>query len=129
MDVPSGCSHTPVLRYDHIGDSFPLPPRLVGGATDKGLPAFREDMPSRPSYVPRLSDSLSSLPPAITSTRPVRPSSYHDPYSAGHRAVSRSNTGEPPLSLVPMNNLIAHHPFPRDVQDEEVLRVFMPRLE
>lgn len=99
-------SHVQTTRYDHQG------------------------------YLPRFSDGLGDLPPVTHNSepqtaraRPTRPVSYHDPYSAGHRAIPRSNSNEPPPSLVPMNNLIAHHPFHRDAQDEQVLRVFMPRLE
>ena len=132
-----GYSHPPTLRYDHHGDGLAFPPRYPGGANDKGHPALREDVPSRPGYVPRVTNGLSNLPPVahnagppvIAKPRTTRPASYHDAYSAGHRTIPRPNAEEPPLSLVPMNNLIAHHPFPRDVQDEQVLRVFMPRLE
>jgi len=137
MDVSSGCSHAPTSRYDHHGESFAIPPRYAGGANDNPYPAFREEISSQPGYVLRHTDSLSNLPPVtynasppvIPKPRPTRPASYHDHYSAGHRAIPRSNTDEPPLSLVPMDNLIAHHPFPRDVQDEQVLRVFLPHLE
>lgn len=135
MVISFGYSHAPAPHYDHHGDSLAFPPRYVGGGTsDKVYPGFREDTPPRPGYVPRLTDSPSNLPPVTHNAGPpvitkTLPSSYHDPYSAGYRAIPRSNTDEPPLSLVPMNNLIAHHPFPRDVQDEQVLRVFMPRLE
>lgn len=129
MGESSGCSHAPISRYDHNGDSFAIQaPRYPGDTTDIAYPL---------GDVPRLTDGLGSLPPIIhnpsppliSKTRPTRPTSYHGTFSSGFRAIPRSNTDEPPLSLVPMNNLIAHHPFPRDVQDEQVLRVFMPRLE
>jgi len=116
-------SHTLTSRYDSHGDTFATPPRYA----DSAYPTFREDVSPRPGYVSRSADGLGSLPPI--QSRPTRPSSYPDPYSARHRPIPRSDTNSPPLSLVPMNNLIAHHPFPRDVQDEQVLRVFMPRLE
>lgn len=137
MDLLSDRSHAPTSRYDHHADSFAIPPRYAGGKNDGAYLAFREDISSRPGYVSRFTDSPSNLPPVthtvgppvITKARPTRPSSHNESYSTGHRAIPRANTDEPPLSLVPMNNLIAHHPFPRDVQDEQVLRVFMPRLE
>lgn len=130
MDLSSGCSHAPTSRYDHHGDNFAIPPRhAMAGVNDSTYPV---------AYMSRPTDVLADLPPVlndfgpqiVSKTRQTRPSSYHDPYSAaGHRGTSRPDSEEPPLSLVPMNNLIAHHPFPRDVQDEQVLRVFMPRLE
>lgn len=134
MDVSSHHSRAPALRYDHHGDSFAIPPRYGGGKNDSAYSTFREDIPLRPGYVSRPTDDLSPVThnaglPVTTKARLTCPSSYHDPNSSGHRAIPRSNTDEPPLSLVPMNNLIDHHPFPRDVQDEQVLRVFMPRLE
>ncbi|KAF9653971.1 hypothetical protein BDM02DRAFT_3107157 [Thelephora ganbajun] len=133
----SSVSHLPTSRQDHHGDNFAIPPRYAGDVNDNTYPAFSEDTSSRPGYTSRPTDGTSNLlpvtynagPQIITKARQTRPSSNHDPYSAGHRAIPRSNTDEPPLSLVPMNNLIAHHPFPRGVQDEQVLRVFMPRLE
>lgn len=113
-------SHVSTSCYDHHGDNFATPPHYQGGTTDN-------------AYL-RLTDGLVNLPPIthnpspqiIPKTRSTYPGPYHDTYSAGHRAIPRSNTDEPPISLVPMDNLIAHHPFPRDVQDEQVLRVFMP---
>jgi len=127
MNVSSCRSHT-TSRYDHRGDTFAIPPRYPSGTNDNAFPTFRENTPSLPGYVSR-PDGLGNLPPIVAQARPTRPSSYHDPHSARYRVTPRSNTDEPPLSLVPMDNLIAHHPFPRDVQDEQVLRVFMPRLE
>ena len=136
MDVlPPDRSHAPTSRHDHA-DSFAIPPRYTGGKNDGAYPTFREDISSRPGYVSRFTDGPNNLPsvihnagpPVTAKARPTHPS-YHDSYSIGHKAIPRSNPDEPPLSLVPMNNLIAHHPFPRDVQDEQVLRVFMPRLE
>lgn len=133
MGVYFGCSHAPTSRYDHHGDTIAIPPRYTAGKNDNAYPPFREDVPSRPGYVQRHTDGLINLPPVTHNPSPpiiakARPM-HHDPYSPGHRPIPRSNADEPPLSLVPMNNLIAHHPFPRDVQDEQVLRVFMPRLE
>lgn len=125
----SSVYYAPTPRRDHHGDTFAIPPRYTAGGTkDNVYPA---------GYVPRFTDDLGGLPPVshnsgpriISKTRPTRPTSYHDPFSAEHRATPRSNNDQPSLSLVPINNLVAHHPFPRDVQDEQVLRVFMPRLE
>ena len=119
MDV--GCSHVPPSRYDHHG----IPPRYAGGMNDNTYSG---------GYASRLIDGLDDLPFVMHNSGPqttprarsARPASYHDPHSAGHKAIPRSNTNEPPPSLVPMKSLIDHHPFPRDVQDEQVLRVFMP---
>jgi len=137
MGVSSGRSHAPTSRHDHHGDSFAIPPRYAGVKNDNVYPAFRDDTSPRPGYVLRPADELNNLPlvthnvksPAVIKGRPTRPASYHDPHPSRQRVIPRSNTEEPPLSLVPMDNLIAHHPFPRDVQDEEVLRALMPRLE
>ncbi|KAF9793209.1 hypothetical protein BJ322DRAFT_1016786 [Thelephora terrestris] len=119
-------SHAPTSQYDHLGDRFSNPPRYIGTI---------EDIGSHPiGYLPRLADGLGKLPsvthnPGARIVSRTRPAPYHDPHSTGHRAIPRANANEPPPSLVPMDNLIAHHPFPRDFQDEQVLRVFVPRLE
>jgi len=114
--------HTVTSGYDHHGDNFAISPHY----TDNAYPSIREDIPLRPSYVSRSPDGPGNLP--SVQARQTRPLSYPDSHSPRHRTIPRSNTDDPPLSLVPMDNLIAHHPFPRDVQDEQVLRVFMRRL-
>ena len=130
MSVSSGRSDAPTPRHSHHGDTSAFLPHYGGDTTDNAYPPFREDSLSRPDYVPRPADDSGNLPPVTrnaANARLMRPASYHDPYPVGRRAIPRSNSGEPPLSLVPMDNLIAHHPFPRDVQDEHALQVFMPR--
>ena len=131
MNVSSGRSDAPTPRHDHNRDTSAFLLRYGDSTTNNTYLPFRGDSLSRPDYVPRPTDDLGNLQPVTrnaANVRPMRPASYHDPYPVGRRAIPGSNSGERPLPLVPMDNpLVAHHPFPRDIQDEHVLRVFIPR--
>lgn len=113
---------TPPSRFDHHVQNFSIPPRYPGGMNDQAgyVPGLRDGFGNLPSL------NYNSGPQVVSRTRHTRPAPHHDSFPPGHGPIPRSSNEEPPISLVPMSNLIAPHPFPRNVQDEQALRAFVP---